>query len=93
MGGNPVNAVDPMGLAWKVGGGFGATLGIIHGSYSISTETCCDDEGKKHVRSIESICWGMRIGVSINAGNTGCGSSSASLGGTKPGKCEGKGGR
>lgn len=88
---NPVMFIDPMGLAWKVSGGFGATLGIYHASYSMSTEACCDENGKKHVRSIESICWGMRLGVSINAGNTGPGGSSVSFGGKKPGKCKGKG--
>ena len=90
-GGNPVNAVDPLGLAWKVGGGFGATVGIVHASYSISSESCCDENGKKHVRSIESVCWGMRLGVSINACNIGAGGSSVSFGGNKPGKCIGKG--
>jgi hypothetical protein len=91
VGGNPINTIDPQGLAWKVGGGIGATLGVVHVSYSITTEPCCDEDGKKHLRTIESVCYGMRLGVSINAGKPGPGSSSLSLGGKKPGKCKGKG--
>lgn len=33
----------------------------------------------------------MRLGVSINVGKTGAGSSSVSFGGKKAGKCKGKG--
>lgn len=83
-GANPANFVDPFGLYRDVGGGFGVTAGIVAVSYSISTDTCCDEQGNKHVRTIQTVSVGWEIGLGLK----GSGGANASLSDDKKvGKC------
>jgi hypothetical protein len=70
VAGNPVNAVDPIGLAhWEVGGGFNFSIPGYHFSTSMSSETCCDDNNRKHSRTIQTTCLGFSLGASIGGGS------------------------
>lgn len=75
VGGNPVNAVDPRGLYRDIGGGFGVTAGIVAVSLSVSTDTCCDEQGNKHLRTIQTTTVGLEIGLGLK----GSGGASSSL--------------
>ncbi len=67
---NPIRFIDPLGLAhWEIGGGFSFSLPGYHFSTSMSSEVCCDDNNRKHVRTIQTTCWGFSLGASIGGGN------------------------
>ena len=79
---NPINRFDPRGLYRDVGGGFGLTAGIVGVSASIHTESCCDDQGRKHVRTVRTVCIGLELGLGLKGG-----SHVAISDVKKPGKC------
>jgi len=82
--GNPINSIDPHGLYRDIGGGFGLTLAVANASISYHTETCCDDQGNKHIRTIESICIGLEFGLGLESSH----SANASVSDDKaPKKC------
>ena len=84
VNGNVVNESDPLGLYRDIGGGFGLTLGGVGVSASIHTETCCDDQGRKHLRTIRTICLGLELGLGVKGSH----GSSATLSDSKsPQKC------
>jgi RHS repeat-associated protein len=85
--GNPINTVDSRGLSVEVGGGFSFTVPGYHFNTSVTTETCCDDNGKKHKRTIQTTCFGFSLGFEIGGGS-GPGGGSVSWGGSKK-KCKG----
>jgi len=71
----PVNFVDPEGLYRDIGGGFGITLGIVSFAYTITTDTCCDENANKHLRTLQVWSGGWEIGLGLN----GSGGSNASI--------------
>ena len=62
---NPIRFIDPLGLYRDVGGGFGVTAGIVSVSASIHTDSCCDEQGRKHVRTVQTICVGWELGLGL----------------------------
>lgn len=66
----PINRVDPFGLtSAEIGGGFSFTIPGWHFNTSMSTETCCDVNGKKHKRTIQTTCFGFSLGLAIGRGS------------------------
>jgi RHS repeat-associated protein len=84
---DPVSWIDYRGLSAEVGGGFSFTVPGYHFNTSITTDTCCDDSGKKHKRTIQVTCTGFSIGFAIGGGS-GPGGGSVSWGGGSK-KCKG----
>ena len=81
---DPVSGIDPLGLYQDVGGGFGVTAGIVSVSVSIHTESCRDEQGRKHLRTIQTMCIGWEIGLGLKGSH----GASASIGDDqKPKKC------
>ena len=72
---NPINYVDPQGLYRDIGGGFGLTLAVVSVSVSVTTDTCCDEQNNKHLRTIQSVTVGFELGLGLK----GSGGSNASL--------------
>ena len=72
---DPVNWIDPWGLYRDFGGGFGITLGIVSFSYSVTTDICCDNNGNKHLRTLQIWSGGWEIGLGLK----GSGGSNASI--------------
>lgn len=89
VGNQPVNFVDPSGLFnVDAGGGFGVSIPGYHVSTGLYSETCCDDDGYKHKRTVQVTCWGMSLGLKISTGG-GAGRGSVSLS-RETKKCVGK---
>ena len=66
----PINRLDPIGLiSAEIGGGFSFSLPGWHFNTSMSTETCCDSNGKKHIRTIQTTCFGFSFGLEIGGGS------------------------
>lgn len=83
---NPTSRSDPHGL-WDVGGGFSFSFAPYSASVSVTTQICCDDQGRKHRRAVQSVCTGFSIGLSIASGG-GPGGGNFSFGGQVP-RCQG----
>ena len=81
---NPANVIDPLGLYRDVGGGFGVTAAIVSVSVSIHTDTCCDEQGRKHIRTIQTVCVGLELGLGLKGSH---GSSASLSDDQKPKKC------
>ena len=77
---DPIQFIDPFGLDREIGGGFGLTAAVVGVSINIHTETCCDDQNQKHLRSVQSICVGFEIGLGLK----GSGGANASISNDKP---------
>ncbi len=85
---DPINKIDPTGLdSVEVGGGFPFTVPGWHFSTSMHTQTCCGSDNRKHIRTIQTTCWGMGLGAQIGSGS---GSGGGNLSWVKnTGKCKG----
>ena len=79
---DPVDFLDPYGLYRDIGGGLGITLAIVSVSYSVSTNTCCDDSGNKHLRTIQTVTLGLELGLGLK----GSGGANASISDNKKAK-------
>jgi RHS repeat-associated protein len=60
---DPINGTDPSGL-FGIGGGFGATLGVVSLGTSINYKECCSN-GKRHKRTVRTWCLGYELGLSL----------------------------
>jgi hypothetical protein len=69
-----------LGLYRDVGGGFGLTLAIISVSISAHTESCCDEQGRKHVRTVQTTCVGLELGLGLKSGSSAALSDEKKLG-------------
>jgi uncharacterized protein RhaS with RHS repeats len=81
---NPINATDQLGLYRNVGGGFGVTAAIVSISASIHTDTCYDNRGRKHTRTINTMCVGLELGLGVKGSY---GASASISDDQKPKKC------
>ena len=66
---NPINRNDATGLSsTEVGGGFSFTIPGYHFNTGLTSETCCDANGNKHRRTIQTTCTGFSLGAEIGSG-------------------------
>jgi hypothetical protein len=79
-----INAIDPLGLYRDVGGGFGITAAIVSVSLSVHTDTCCDEQKRKHIRTIQTACVGLELGLGVKGSH---GASASISDEQKPKKC------
>lgn len=62
---NPIMFIDPFGLYRDVGGGFGLTAGVASVFASMHTQRCCDEQGREHLRTVQTMCVGVSIGLGL----------------------------
>ena len=52
------------------------TAGIFSVSISVHTDVCCDEQGRKHIRTIQTVCAGGELGLGLKGGHGSSGSLS-----------------
>jgi len=73
---DPIRGSDRLGLYRMIGGGFAITAAIFSVSISVHTEVCCDERGRKHIRTIQTVCLGIEIGLGLRGSHGACASVS-----------------
>ena len=61
----PLSGYDFRGLYRELGGGFGITIVLLSASMSVHTDICCDQQGNKHLRTIQTFCIGLELGMGL----------------------------